>query len=127
MNKTGWLILIALVCSIFSQAQSHLWVQAGAGFPVGDFFDQGSENVNIGPAAGIKYTYTFKETNLSLSGSADFFYNTIKKDYQDFLIQYLESGSPYTNLEIEFPAYINAPVIAGLQYSIRLFEPVTLF
>lgn len=127
MKRKGLFILIAFACSLFSQAQSHLWVHAGAGFPIGDFFDQGHEYVNIGPAAGIKYTYTFKETNLGLMCSADFFYNTIKKDYQDFLIQDLESGSPYTNLEIEFPEYINAPVIAGLQYSIRLFKPVALF
>ncbi len=127
MKKTGCLILIALACSLLSQAQSHLWVHAGAGFPVGDFFDQGHEYVNIGPAAGIKYTYTIKETGLSLLCSADFFYNTIKKDYQELLIQMFGSGGLYTKIEMEFPEYINIPVIAGLQYSIRLFKPVALF
>jgi hypothetical protein len=127
MKKTGWLILIALLCSVFSQAQSHLWVHAGTGFPVGDFFDQGHEYVNIGPAAGIKYTYTFKETGLSLFCSADFLYNTIKKDYRESIIQLIESGGPFTNVEMEFSEYINVPVIAGLQYSVGLFKPVATF
>lgn len=127
MKRAGWMILMALACSVFSQAQSHLWVHAGAGFPVGEFFHQGHEYVNIGPAAGIMYTYTIKETGLSLLCGADFFYNTIKMDYQELLIQMLESGDPNTNIEMDFPEYINVPVIAGLQYSIGIFRPIALF
>jgi len=56
MKRTGWMILIALIYTGLVQAQHHLWIHAGAGFPSGEFFDQDHEYVNIGPAAGIKYT-----------------------------------------------------------------------
>lgn len=132
---------IALVAVIFgvstaSFAQNGFTVRAGGNFPVGTF-GKGDvtdmalntlKSSEFGGAAtgfnvGLKYQLSVLG-NISVFASADFFHNGLKAKIKDDLkaLANLANNEDYT-----VPAYINLPVMVGVNYTILDIIGTTLW
>jgi hypothetical protein len=115
-------ILIMLAFCSEASAQSHYQVHAGTAFPVGDFYLDNYEDVAVGVAAGAQYLYSIQQTGISLLVSADFFYNTLKKEYREEITRVVDFSNP-ENVNIKFYKYYNIPVLAGINYTLNASKP----
>ncbi|MBK7797933.1 MAG: outer membrane beta-barrel protein [Saprospiraceae bacterium] len=127
--------LTAIVIAIFFfgkvYSQNSFSVHAGPSFPLsefgdGDIDDDDSGGAGVGLSLGGKYLYQLNDKGLGLYLGADFNYNGLKSDVKDdikddFKDQFI------SDVDIKFRKYINVPVTAGLNYSFKGNDKISLF
>lgn len=129
LKKVFALVAIVLGCSMSAVAQNGLTVRLGGNFPVGAFGEGdklGSLAIEDAKAAlggaaigynlGLKYQVKVI-AGLGAFATADFFYNGLKEDIKEDLVEVLKVDDG----NITLPSYMNAPVMLGLNYS--FFNP----
>ena len=126
MTKHLIAILIMLAFCSEASTQSHYRVHAGTAFPLGDFFFEAHEDVAVGVAAGVQYLYSINQTGINLLYSFGFFYNPLKKEYREEIINDLNTSNP-ENIHIDFYQYYNMPVLAGISYTLSVSSSLALY
>ncbi len=136
VKKAIALVAVIMGVSTASFAQNGFSVRAGGNFPIGTFGKgdvtdmalNSLKSSEFGGAAtgfnvGLKYQLSLLG-NISAFASADFFYNGLKSEIKDDLkaIANLANNDDYT-----VPAYINLPVMAGVNYTILDIIGTTLW
>lgn len=135
VKKAIALVAVIMGVSTASFAQNGLSVRAGGNFPVGTF-GQGditdmalhSPKSELGGAAtgfnvGVKYQLGLLG-NLSAFASADLFYNGLKSEIKDDLKAIADLAN---NDDYIVPAYVNLPVMLGVNYTILDIIGTTLW
>lgn len=121
-------IAIAIFLSGNVYSQSGFSIHAGPSFPLSDFGDDDMEDddsglAGVGLSLGGKYLYQLNDKGLGLSFGADFNLNGLKSDVKDDIEDELSDS----DADIKFSKYINVPVIAGLNYSYKTNDQISLF
>jgi hypothetical protein len=122
------LLNIFLSGNVFSQSDISLHV--GPSFPLSDFGSDDKSNDDAGGAGigfnlGGQYLYHLNDKGFGLFAGADLIYNGLKKSVKDD-IKDSYSNAGY-DVDITFYKYINVPIIAGLNYTYKANETVSLF
>jgi len=129
------LYLVIFTFAIFlatnSFSQSGFSVHGGTAFPLSDYGDDDLDNEVGGGAAigfnlGGKYQYSLNGSGLGLYVAANLNYNGLKRSLKDD-IQKLYNDLTGTNVDITFTKYLNIPITAGLFYTYKANESVSLF
>jgi hypothetical protein len=131
-NKLSFVFLLALAMSIswssFAQEGSFS-MHLGASLPLSDFgdddiSDDDSGGAGVGLNLGGKYVYTLNQSGLGLFVGADFMYNGLKSGYKDDFENALGLSS---SADIKFYKYVNVPIMAGLNYTVKANDQISLF
>lgn len=129
MNKFRFfsIFTILVVFSFQAFSQGDISLHFGPSFPMGDFGDDDIDDddaglAGIGFGAGLNYIYPLTEDGLGLYGGIDFIINPTSKDAQDDIEDLFGSTSEFT-----FPKNINIPVSAGLDYTFKANDQVSLY
>ncbi|MCF8371342.1 MAG: hypothetical protein K9H64_06955 [Bacteroidales bacterium] len=129
MNKFRFfsIFTILVVFSFQAYSQGYISLHFGPSFSMGDFGDDDIDDDDAGLAgtgfgAGLKYVYPLTDNGLGLFGGLDVILNPIAKDAQDDIEDFAGSTSEFT-----FPKYINLPISAGLDYTFKANDQVSLF
>ena len=131
VKKMAAIVAVILGCSTSTFAQNGLTLRAGGNFPVGAFGNGenavelalSNPNATFGGAAtgfnaGLKYQLSLVG-NFSAFATADFFYNGLKGD--------IKEAWKGDSENITLPAYMNIPVMVGLNYTILDIASATLW
>lgn len=99
----------------------------GPTFPLSDFGDDDRTDYDSGLAGvgfclGITYLYPINDKGLDLYFGADFDYNGLKSSVKDDYENEIGSGA-----DIKFFKYINVPFMAGLNYTIKANDKISMF
>lgn len=123
-------ILIAFLLSGSIYAQSSFSIHAGPSFPLSDFgdddlYDDDAGGAGVGINLGGKFLYKLNDNGLGLYLGADFIFNGLKSSVKDDIEdEFAEMGA---NIDIIYYKYINVPVTAGINYTYKANEQVSLF
>lgn len=125
ISLTAILIAIFLSGNIYSQ--SSFSIHAGPAFPLSDFgdddiYDDDSGLAGVGLSLGGKLLHQLNDKGIGLYLGADFNYNGLKSDAKDDIED--EFGS---DVDIKFYKFINVPVTAGLNFSYKANDQISLF
>lgn len=122
-------LLMASAVSVVNAQSSQIHI--GGAFPAGKFgqgkeqtqtpYDNGVGFAATGLNAGYKF-YTPVADKLSLLFGIDIFYNGLNADYKEEL-----EDNQYPDADVTFPAYINIPVTAGLNYTYPLNNKFSIY
>ncbi len=134
MKKINWIFLALsmMFCVSFStKSQESYIIHVGISLPLSDF---GSEDPNndyaggaaTGISAGFQYIYPITETGLGIIAGLDMHYNSVSKSVQDDIKSYFNSMGIY-NAEFTFYKHINIPVSAGLNYTYKADDRLSVF
>lgn len=131
VKKMMALAAVLLGCSASAFAQDGLTLRFGGSFPVGSFGNGenatelalSNPNATFGGAAtgfnaGVKYQLSIAG-ELSAFATADLFYNGLKGD--------IKEAWKGDSENITLPAYMNMPVMAGLNYTLLDIDGATLW
>lgn len=137
VKKAIALVAVIMGVSTASFAQNGLSVRAGGNFPVGTFGQGDVTDIAVSPVdaksklggaatgfnLGLKYQLSVLG-DISAFASADFFYNGLKSEIKDDLkaMADLVNNDDYT-----VPAYINLPIMLGVNYTILDIIGTTLW
>jgi len=94
----------------------------GAVFPNGNFGDEKKGGAATGLNLGLKYYHPLKTPGLSLFLGLDAFYNGLQGDIKDDIEDYYGN-----DVDITHSAYLNIPIMAGVNYSYPLNEKTKVF
>ena len=100
-----------------SRENGFLTFSFGFSLPSGDFDEYGGAATGLD--IGLRYVYPLNNKGLSLCLGADFIHNGLTSEIKDNLASDYYSVTP--------SRYINIPVIAGLDYTHKADEDVTVF
>ena len=123
-------IVIAIFLSGNLYSQSSFSIHAGPSFPLSDFGDDDLDDDDAGGAGvglnlGGKYIYKLNEKGLGLFIGADFNLNGLKSSVKDDIED--EFDDTGVDVDITYYKYINVPITAGLNYTFKANEQVSLF
>ena len=123
-QSISFAILIAMFFmteNLYSQGNFSL--HAGPSFAISDFGDDDIDDDDAGGAGvglniGGKYTFKLNDKGLGLYLGADFNYNGLKSSELD------DMGA---DIDITYFKYINVPITAGLNFTFKANDQVSLF
>lgn len=120
-----------LFLTVTSFSQGSLSFGLGAAFPIGDFAANDINNDNAGGAAtglnlDFNYVYSFSESGLGLFGGLDLCYNGLRTDVKNSIEKEFEGMGIY-NADYQYYSYFNIPVSAGLNYTQKVRQNISLF
>jgi hypothetical protein len=123
-------IVIAIFLSGTVYSQSSFSIHAGPSFPLSDFGDDDSDDPDAGGAGvglnlGGKYLYKLNDKGLGLYIGADFNYNGLKSSIKEDIESVYEGME--ADIDITYQKYINVPITAGINYTFKANEQVSLF
>jgi len=126
------LLIFVIVCVYSLSAQNKYEAHIGLASPSGDFADDtynngitdGSGCATMGFNVGLKYFTPLKFNGLSMFYGVDLLYNPLSKDFQDYLEEDLPSNS---DIKINYPKYINIPIIIGLNQKFELKNDLSIY
>jgi len=124
-------ILIAIFLSGNAFSQNSFSIHAGPAFPLADFgeddvSDEDAAGAAVGFNLGGKYLYSLNDKGLGLYLDAGFIFNGLKKSVKDDLEDAL-SDFIGADVDIAPYKYINIPITAGLNYTFKANEKMSLF
>jgi opacity protein-like surface antigen len=128
ISLTALLIALFLTGNLYSQSNFSLHV--GPSFPLSDFGDDDMDDddtggAGVGISLGGKYTYKLNDNGLGLYLGADFNYNGLKSSVKDDIED--EFDDMGVDVDITYIKYVNIPITAGLNYTFKANDQVSLF
>lgn len=117
------LITFLSLGNVYSQGGA-LSIHVGPSFPLSDFADEEEGGAAIGISIGGKYTHTLNESGLGLYIGVDLSYNPLKKEVRKEIEELL--GQLGAEVDTYYK-YINIPATAGLNYTYRANDKISLF
>lgn len=99
-------------------------IHVGPSFPLSDFADEEEGGAGLGFTLGGKYTYTLNDKGLGLYMGVDLSYNPLKKSVREDIDDALNQSG--VSIETYYK-YINIPVTAGLNYTYKANDKISLF
>lgn len=123
-------LIMAAFLSANGYSQGYFSVHMGPAIPVGDFADDDINEDDAGGAGvglnlGGKFSYPISDLGLSLFVGADLNFNCLQKEVKDDI----EDRYDYLglDLDIRYSKYINMPLIAGVNYTYKANDLISLF
>lgn len=122
------IVMFFMTKNLYSQGNFSL--HAGPAFAISDFGGDDIDDDDEGGAAvglnfGGKYTFKLNDKGLGLYVGADFNYNGLKSSYKDDLEDVINAIG--ADIDITFFKYINVPITAGLNFTFKANDQVSLF
>lgn len=122
------IVVLFMTENLYSQGSFSL--HAGPSFPISDFGDDDMDDEDAGGAGvglniGGKYVYKLNDKGLGLYFGADFIYNGLKSSVKDDIEDEFENMG--LDVDITYYKYINVPITAGLNYTYKANEQISLF
>jgi len=102
----------------------------GPTFPMEEFSDDDVDNDDalgaaVGLGAGVEYIYPLNESGLGVFVGLDVNYNWLKSDVRDDIEDMF--GDLVDEDEITFNKYFNIPLSAGLNYTLKADEKLSIY
>ena len=93
-----------------------------------EFGKKGAAAMGVG--IGYEFVYPLPEKGLGLFAGIDVNYNTIQKDFRGDIeddFDYIFNDYDFFDLEIKYSKYINIPISAGLNYTYKADDKISLY
>ncbi len=122
--------IAAILLSMNTYGQNSFFIHAGPSIPLLNFADDDmtkndASGAEIGFNIGCKSLFPLNNKNLGIFIGADLNYNSLKKGVKDDVKESFENLG--INTSITYFKYINVPVIAGLNYTYKANDQLSMF
>ena len=126
----GMFFFFFLTTNTFSQGSFS--TNLGVLIPVSDYasddiYDEDSGGAGTGLGLGLQYLYPITQNGLNLFCGVDLFYNGLKKSVKNDIEDMYNSLLGISNGEYNFFKMINVPISAGLNYTFKSNEKLSVF